>query len=785
MLKTTHFSATFLLVICLFLGLSPFSAIASVKEAVDYVDPFIGTGHFGKTYPGAATPGGMVQLSPDTITGGDNGSGYRHYHKTIQGFSLTHMSGVGWYGDLGNFMVMPTTGPLKTYYGTTDKPGTGYLSRFSNATEVAQAGYYAVTLEDYSIRAELTAAPHSGILRFTFPENTRSRIQVDLARRVGGTSLRQSVKATDDHSIEGLIECTPAGGGWGHGIGQAHYTFYYHAEFSRPWQKMGVWSAALPTGPYRWDVIHKPEFVAACQNAEVLPDCREKEGQHLGFYSEFPTKAGEVVQVKVGISFVSIEGARANLQAEIPDWSFDTVRSQARDRWSAALRRMSVAGGSEDQKTAFYTALYHALLDPRIFADINGDYPGGDGKTRATREFTKRTIFSGWDVYRSEMPLLTLIAPEVVNDLINSMVELAGQNGKGSFERWEFLNAYSGCMNGDPMVTVLNDAYSKGIRGYNVEQAYDYAVKTSENTEYEIDLADTLEKGMANWNLAQLATRLGKTNDARTFGEQSLIYRTRFDPQQAWTYDAAGKDGHPGWQGCLRPKDAKGHWLPWAGLNSGKGCIEGTVLQYNWMVPFDITGLMELHHRADTFVAKLNEFFERTPPLDCWSGPGRKGGNEVSTVYYNHPNEPVHLVPFLFNRAGAPWLTQKWVRWIDGAYTAGSEGLCGDEDVGQMSAWFILASAGLQQACPGNTRYEIFTPLFDQIVINLDSKYAHGGKFTVSARNNSSENIYIQTATLNGKPLNRCWLDYREITAGGTLDLVLGPSPNRQWGVSE
>ena len=773
-------------ILCPILSLSLFSAIALAKEPVDYIDPFIGTGHFGKTYPGAATPGGMVQLSPDTITGGDNGSGYRHYHKTLQGFSLTHMSGVGWFGDLGNFLVMPTTGPLKTYYGTTDKPGTGYLSRFSNATETAQAGYYAVTLEDYQIRAELTAAPHSGILRFTFPEHAQSRIQVDLARRVGGTSLHQSVRATDDHSIEGFIECTPDGGGWGHGDGRGNYTFYYHAEFSRPWQKMGVWSSALPPGPYRNDVMNKPEFVAAGQNAEILPDCREKEGQHLGFYSEFPTQAGEVVQVKVGISFVSIEGARANLQAEIPDWSFDNVRSQARGRWSAALRRMSVEGGSEDQKTAFYTALYHSRLDPRIFADINGDYPGGDGKPHSTREFTKRTIFSGWDVYRSEMPLLTIIAPEIVNDLINSMVELAGQNRKGNFDRWEFLNAYSGCMNGNPMVTVLNDAYRKGIRGYNVEQAYACAVKTCGNSGKKAShLAGTLEDGMANWNLAQLATQLGKTNAARMFGERSLIYRTLFDSQQAWTYDATGLDGHPGWQGCLRPKDEKGDWLPWAGLTSGKGCVEGTIVQYNWMVPYDITGLMELHHGAGPFVAKLTEFFERTPPLDTWSGPGRKGGNEVSTVYYNHPNEPVHLVPFLFNRAGAPWLTQKWVRWIDSAYTPGSEGLCGDEDVGQMSAWFILASIGLQQACPGDTRYEIFTPLFDRTVINLDSKYAHGGKFTVAARNNSPENVYIQSASLNGKSLNRCWLDYQEILAGGTLDLVLGPQPNRQWGVSE
>ena len=218
---------------------------------MDYVDPFIGTGRNGKTFPGAATPGGMVQLSPDTITGGDNGPGFRYYHKTIQGFSFTHMSGIGWYGDLGNFLVMPTTGPLKTYYGTTDKPGSGYLSSYSHASETAQAGYYAVTLQDYNIRTEVTAAPHSGILRFTFPENPQSRIQIDLARRVGGTSLDQSVKVVDDHTIEDCIKCTPDGGGWGHGAGRVGYNMYYHAEFSQPIKDCGVWSADLPDGNYR------------------------------------------------------------------------------------------------------------------------------------------------------------------------------------------------------------------------------------------------------------------------------------------------------------------------------------------------------------------------------------------------------------------------------------------------------------------------------------------------------------------------------------------------------
>jgi len=760
--------------------LTGFLEVISAKEPADYIDPFIGTGHQGKTFPGAATPSGMVQLSPDTITGGDNGSGYRHYHHTIQGFSFTHMSGVGWYGDLGNFLVMPSTGPLKTYYGQTDKPGSGYLSRFSNATEIAQAGYYAVTLEDYQIRAEATAAAHSGILRFTFPKNPQSRIQIDLARRIGGTSLRQTVKVVNDHSIEGLIECTPEGGGWGHGAGHVRYTLYYHAEFSKPFQNFGVWSATLPDGHYS-DILENQKFIGACQNAQIIPSCKEMEGKHLGFYAEFPTHDGEPVLLKTGISFVSIEGARKNLQAEIPDWDFDRVHQKTRAAWNEALSRLSVEGGTEDQKTAYYTALYHALLDPRIFADVNGDYPGGDDRTHSTDKFTKRTIFSGWDVYRSEFPLLTIIAPDIVNDSINSFVELAGQNGTHYYDRWELFNAYSGCMNGNPTVVVINDAYQKGLRGYDVAKAYEYAVNTCEQfgngdrgySTGNFGFSQTMEYANDDWNLSQFAAALGKTADAAKYAVRAQNYRNLFDPEAPWTYNASGTDRQSKWKGWFHSKDKNGDWLPWQGLTSEYGVQEGSVYEQGWFVPQDILGLIALLGGKDLFIAKLNDFFDRTPNVGQWN------------AYYNHPNEPVHLIPFLFNRAGAPWLTQKWVRQIDQAYGAGPDGICGDEDVGQMSAWFVLAAAGLHQACPGDPRYEIFTPLFDKIIFRLDSKYFRRNTFTITAKNNSPANIYIQSATLNGKPLNRCWLNYQEIVAGGHLELVLGPNPNQQWGLTD
>ncbi len=760
--------------------------VAVAGDPVAAVNPFIGAGSLegslqgfhGKNFPGAATPAGMVQLSPDTITGGDNGGGYSYVHTTIEGFSINHLSGVGWYGDLGNFLVTPTTGPLKTYYGETDKPGSGYLSTYLKETEVSQPGYYAVTLKDYQIRAELTAAPHSGMLRFTYPENAQSRIQIDLARRIGGTSLHQTIRVVGTNSIEGQIDCTPAGGGWGHGDGKAYYTLYYHAEFSQPLKDVGVWSATLPPGPYN-DILEQPNFGRACQTAAVIPGCRDKEGEHLGFYTEFPTTNGQSALLKIGISYVSITGARANLSSEIPDWDFAAVRQRARTAWARELGRITVQGGTDAQQTIFYTAMYHAMIDPRIFADVNGDYPGGDHQVHNTRAFTKRTIFSGWDVYRSEFPLLTLIAPDIINDEINSWIELAGQNGTHYFDRWEILNAYSGCMNGNPAITVINDAYQKGIRGYDVAKAYKYAVNTAERYNngplgYQPgDLSVTFENGFHDWNLSQLAASLGQPEAAAKYREKALAYRLLFDPEAPWTYDQWGKDNRLDWKGWFRPRDTNGRWLPWSGLTSSQGVVEASAYQQGWHVPQDVPGLISLLGGKNVFIAKLTDFFDRAPRLALWND------------YDNPSNEPSHLIPFLFNRAGAPWLTQKWVRRIcTEVYGADYKGLCGDEDEGQMSAWFVLAASGLHQSCPGDTRFEIFTPLFDQVVIRLDPKYTKGGTFTIKAKNNSPENVYIQAATLNGKPLNRCWLDYGEIISGGVLELTLGSQPNQNWGIA-
>ncbi len=742
-----------------------------------YVNPFIGATTstdaagiyhgLGKTFPGATTPYGLVQVSPNTITGGDNGSGYSYEHKTIEGFAFTQMSGVGWYGDLGNILVMPTNGDLQTWSGRENIAGKGYRSHYDKGSEKAGAGYYAVMLTDYNIKTEVTAAPHSGMLRFVFPENKRSRIQVDLARRVGGTSVLQHVKVINDNTICGWAKCTAEGGGWGNGDGKANYTVYFYMTFSKPFGRYGVWSATIPDGWLRKrEDIEKPEYINAIKNAKIIESVKEFEGKHIGFYLEFPTSANEQVLVKSGISFVSVENAKENLETEIKDWNFEAVKNKAEKLWDRALSKISIQGGTPDQKVIFYTALYHTMLDPRIFQDVNGEYIGGDQKVHKAPNFTKRTIFSGWDVFRSQIPLQTIINPSLVNDLVNSLVTLADESGKHYLERWELLNAYSGCMIGNPGVSVLAEAYAKGIRNFDVEKAYQYARNSVEKfgngskgfSPGGLCISNTLEYAYADWCIYRLAHYLGKEEDSKIYLKRSFAYKNIFDSQKGW----------------FRPKNEEGKWADWPSegrLKQWYGTIECNPYQQGWFVPHDVGGMVNLMGGRAKAVRDLENLFRKTPRDFRWND------------YYNHANEPVHHVPFLFNRLGAPWLTQKWTRTIvDNAYHNSVEGIVGNEDVGQMSAWYVLAASGLHPVCPADTRYEITSPSFKSVVLNLDKVYSQGSSFTIKAINNSRKNIYIQKATLNGKPYNRCFIDYSEIKKGGELVLYMGVKPNKEWG---
>jgi len=756
------------------------TANAQQQTPADYINPFIGASTsaadagiyhgLGKTFPGAATPYGMVQLSPNTITGGDNGSGYSYEHTSIEGFAFTQMSGVGWYGDLGNFMVMPTTGKLHTSSGKVDdKNKTGYRSHYLKNSEKASAGYYSAYLTDYGINTEATAAPHSGILRFTFPANKTSRIQIDLARRVGGTSTTQYVKVVNNHAIEGWMKCTPDGGGWGDGDGHADYTVYFYAEFSKPLKNYGVWSADIPDSWSRKrEDVESDKYQQQIAHADILKGISEKEGKHLGFYTEFDTKRGEQVLLKAGISFVSMQGAKNNLHTEIKGWDFDGTHASAKKLWNAALDKVKITGGTKEQKTVFYTAMYHTMIDPRMMQDVDGNYPGGDGKVHQSKNFTKRTIFSGWDVFRSQMPLQTIVNPSLVNDLINSLVTLAAEKNKNYLERWEMLNSYSGCMIGNPAVSVIADAYQKGIRNYDVSKAYDLSVNSVEKfgngklgyTPEPLSVSYTLEYAYADWCVSTLAKALHKNEDVVKYAARGEDYKNIFDSEKGW----------------FRPKDKDGNWLPWP--DSGRikpwyGCIESNLYQQGWFVPQDVPGMVALMGGNKKAIADLENLFDKTPENMMWND------------YYNHSNEPVHHAAFLFNRMGAPWLTQKWTRAIcRRAYHNGVEGLCGNEDVGQMSAWYVLAASGIHPVCPGDTRQEISSPVFNSITFKLDPRYAKGKQFIIIAHNNSDKNIYIQSAKLNGMAYDHCYIDYKDITAGGKLELTMGPKANKNWGIN-
>ena len=772
-------------ILILYLFLFLISCTYTKEKPVDtprlssYVNPFIGAttnteaaGSYhglGKTFPGATAPFGMVQVSPNTITGGDNGSGYSDEHTSIEGFAFTQMSGIGWYGDLGNFLVMPTVGPLKTFAGTLENPDEGYRSCYDKQSEYASAGYYSVQLTDYGIRAEATALPHSGMLRFTFPESNEAHIQVDLARRVGGTSVRQFIEVVADNKIRGWMKCTPEGGGWGNGDGKADYTVYFCAEFSHPFKAHGIWSANIPDGCRRKrENIESESYQDWIRQSDIIPSVITYEGKHLGFYADFDTRKDEQILLKSGISFTSLKNAEENLYAEMKGWDFDETHETCAQLWDKELAKVTVTGGTEDEKKVFYTALYHTLIDPRICSDVNGEYLGADNQIHKTSKFNKRTIFSGWDVFRSQMPLQTLINPVMVNDLINSLVEIAEQSGNEYLERWEILNAFSGCMLGNPAISILCDAYAKGIRGYDIEKVYRYALNTSrmfKNNDQgyssgNTGISLTLEYAYTDWCMARLAEALGKKEDYDYYDKRSRSYTTVFDSELGW----------------FRPRDEEGYFmpLPEAGrLEEWYGCMECNAYQQGWFVPHDVQGLIQLLGGREKALAELQNMFEKTPEDYLWN------------AYYNHANEPVHHVPFLFNHLDAPWLTQKWTRDIcRNAYHNSVKGLVGNEDVGQMSAWYVLAAAGIHPVCPGDLRYEITSPVFEKVEINLDPMIASGKNFIIEAIDNSPENVYIQSATLDGKPYDKCYLMQNDIVRGGRLVLKMGVHPSG-WGVSE
>ncbi len=773
---------------------------AAKKEILALVDPTIGTvgsvpsgsAHGGgKTHPGACHPFGMVQLAPDTVTGGDNGTGYNYCHRTIEGFSFNHMSGIGWYGDLGNLQIMPIVGEGAFRSGSNREVpfagGTGWKSAFDHKNEIARPGYYSVLLDRYGIGCEATVSCHTGQLRFTYPPGGDHGLIFNFSRRIAGRAAAQAIRM-DGQTISGCITCDHRLGGFGRGEGGIDYRFYFCLELSAP-----VRSAQF----FEWEQF--------CTPGETT-----RSGEDLHLLVRLGDTGGVPVLLRCGISYTSAEGAARNLQQECPSFDFDGMAKRTADAWADALSCIDICGGNDTDRTLFYTCLYHTLLDPRTATDTDGHFADRDGTVRLA-SYNHRTMFSGWDVYRSEFPLLTLISPITVRDTVRSLLHIA-RTGHRSFPRWELMGTDSGCMVGDPGTIVMADAYLKGIRDFDVSGAWAIARASAQGLKildgmpfHSIrpdsetylrrsyvpgDLSSTLEYLMADYALYRMAEALAKEermdiaagslgmpDPTHCFvgtglpdGPEEAVDRMKYAADAAYFYDRAtryGENYNPA-LGFMAPRDEDGAFLPVRDRYDTTGCVESNIFQQSMFVPWDVPGLAHLFGR-ERLISLLEELFERADLTALW--------NEN----YNHSNEPCHNLTHYFAMLGQPERTQYWTRRVQKeAYRLGAFGFCGNEDVGQLSAWYVLSAMGFAQICMGDDKYVLNTPLFEQISLKLTPEYhacTVDHTFTVRCDRNPQEFPYIAAARLNGQVLDRLYVTYGEITAGGVLELSLKKEP--------
>jgi predicted alpha-1,2-mannosidase len=758
---------------------------AQLKIPVDYVNPFLGSDFFGHTFPGASLPNAMVHVSPDTGTEGwTHCAGYIWQARSIMGFSHTHWSGVGMV-DGGDVLLMPVVGnKLQLTPGTDENPDEGYRSRFSHSRESASPGYYSVFLEDYGIEAELTTTPRVAFHRYTFPEADNSKIIVDLGHQIGQKDKndRAEIRIINDQRIEGEKIDGPG-------------KIYFVAEFSKPFLYYGTFDAEYAT----------PESGAA-----VFAYKNAESGKNIGAFVTYNTTENEQVLVKVAISYTGIEGARKNLEAELDHWNFEQVKNDARKTWGKELSRIQIEGATDGQKEIFYTSMYRSLLAQYISQDVDGKYFGADGKIQLAKDYNFYGSFSCWDTYRSQHPLLTLIAPEQVNDYIKSIVAKTKQYG------WlpgqHFQNVFGEGMVGDHLVPVVVDAYRKGFRDYDVDFIYQ-AMRTKamefpkppvsvdaarSGLKYTNELgyipADrvtesvpkTLEFAYDDWCIAQMAKMLKKESDYNLLMQRAENYKNVWDEKTAF----------------MRPRLADGSWLEalngkeqeivnaddhsyykyfdplLVGRRPNRHYTESNAWQYIWSVQHDVPGLIDLFGGTKNFTQKLDTFFEMSPLIS----PPKYVGVVGTIGQYVHGNQPSHHVAYLYNYAGQPWKTQFLARQVtEQLYRPGPGGLCGNEDMGSLSSWYVLSAMGIYPVTPGNPVYAIGSPLFEKLTLETENNTT----FTVIARNNSPENKYIQKATLKGNPFNRTWISHEEIVTGGVLEFEMGPEPNKKWGTGK
>ena len=699
-----------------------------------YVNPFIGTGGHGHTFPGATVPFGMVQLSPDTrLEGWDGCSGYHYSDTLVYGFSHTHLSGTGC-SDYGDILFMPVAGreanPLKYTYA----------SPFRKRDETAAPGYYKVKLPANGVTAELTATARAGFHRYTFNVPGKEQVVVDLKHR--DKVLASGIRIIGPDEIEGYRISR---------VWADSQMVYFVAKFSKPFTSAQIWSGD-----------------------KILTGAKESEGTELRAVFTFDGKEGDQILVRAGISGVDIEGARKNMESEIGGKDFDTVAAAALKVWNDELSRIAVENGTLDQQVIFYTSLYHTMVQPNIYCDVDGRYRGRDLKIHKTDSLDYYTVFSLWDTYRAANPLYTIIQPKRVNGFINTFLRQYDEGGM--LPVWELSGNETGCMIGYHSAPVIADAWQKGIRGYDGEKALQAMKHSAEQDHLGLkyyrskgyipadkegeSVSKTLEYAYDDWCIAITAKSLGKTEDFKTYIGRAQSYKNVFDPIT----------------GFMRAKSNETLFKPFDPAEVNFNYTEANAWQYSFYAPHDNSSLMRLMGGREAYAKKLDDLFTADSKTS-----GREQADITGLIgQYAHGNEPSHHMAYLYDYAGYPWKTQELVHRICSEfYRNAPDGLIGNEDCGQMSAWYIFSAMGFYPVTPGAGFYAFGTPVFPRASIRLEN----GKTFTVRALNLSDKNIYIQSVTLNGKPWTKCYLMHTDIAKGGELALTMGPQPNKAWGV--
>lgn len=715
------------------------------KDFTQFVDPFIGTGGHGHTYPGAQTPFGMVQLSPDTRNdeSWDGCSGYHYSDSSIIGFSHTHLSGTG-VSDYGDVLLMPIVGKVKLNSGTSEDPDAGYRSRFSHNTELSEPGYYTVFLEDYQVKAEFTAGDRVGYHRYTFTKEGEINLLLDLIHR--DPVIDAEIQIVGNNRIVGKRRSKYWAG---------DQKLFFAIEFSKPFKSFTLYSNKLE--------------VASLDHVK---------GKLLQSVVRFKVEKAEELEVKLAISAVSVEGAIKNLDQESKNIDFDKARKLAKENWNKSLGEIEVEGGSLQEKRNFYTALYHSLLTPNISQDVDGKYRGMDGEIHKANGFINYTVFSLWDTFRALHPLLTIIEPDKSADFVKCLVQKSKEFGE--FPMWELASNDTRCMIGYHAVSLIADAHAKGIiPNFDLEEAFVEMKRTAmldkrglkayrtlgfvPSNKSSQAVSKTLEYAYNDWCIAQIAKALDKEDDYHYFMNRASNYQNIYDPSVGFM---RGKNDDHTWVKDFDPTAV------------GNNYTEGNSFQYSLFVPHDIAGITNLLGGKKELENWLDKLFTTELEYDL------EEDTDVSGLIgqYAHGNEPSHHMAYLYNYANAAWKTQQMVRRImKSQYHDTPDGLCGNEDCGQMSAWYVLSAMGFYSDCPGSLNYSIGSPIFDKVILHLDN----GKTFTIKTNNNGDKELYIQSALLNGYNLNKALLLHSEIIRGGELVLEMGKEPNKNWAVQD